>query len=166
MARRRTLRTTLLAGLVATIVVAVVRVLRRPDLHGTLQSDAAREAADASGRPAPLPAPGPDAPVIEPGPGLTDMPDDASVDGLTADGLTAAAGTADAAGTDAAAGTVGAAWVAPLEGACPEGYEVKAKVSSRIFHVPGSLAYERTRPDRCYRSPADAEADGFRAAKR
>jgi len=139
---------------------------------------AAREAADASGRPAPLPAPGPDAPVIEPGPGLTDMPDDAPVDGLTdmpddapvdgltADGLTAAAGTADAAGTDAAAGTVGAAWVAPLEGACPEGHAVKAKVSSRIFHVPGSLAYERTRPDRCYRSPADAEADGFRAAKR
>jgi len=43
---------------------------------------------------------------------------------------------------------------------------VKAKDSSRIFHVEGGLSYERTRADRCYRSPEDAEADGYRAAKR
>ncbi|MEZ5139591.1 MAG: hypothetical protein R2702_12755 [Acidimicrobiales bacterium] len=60
----------------------------------------------------------------------------------------------------------GTAWVPPLEGACPEGYPIKAKVSSGIFHRPGGLAYERTKPDRCYPDEAAAEADGFRAAKR
>ncbi|HXH58531.1 hypothetical protein [Iamia sp.] len=59
-----------------------------------------------------------------------------------------------------------ATWVAPVEGACPDGYPVKAKEASRIFHVPGGLSYDRTRPERCYPSPAAAEADGFRAAKR
>jgi micrococcal nuclease len=43
---------------------------------------------------------------------------------------------------------------------------VKAKDSSKIFHVPGGLSYDRTVPDRCYVDAAEAEADGFRAAKR
>lgn len=59
-----------------------------------------------------------------------------------------------------------ATWVAPVDGACPDGYPVKAKETSRIFHVPGGLSYDRTRPERCYPSPTAAEADGFRAAKR
>lgn len=57
-------------------------------------------------------------------------------------------------------------WVEPVEGACPEGYPVKGKLRSGIYHLPGMLAYDRTGPDRCYRSAADAEADGLRAAKR
>jgi micrococcal nuclease len=57
-------------------------------------------------------------------------------------------------------------WVLPKDGACPDGYPVKAKVTSRIYHVPGGTSYARTSPDRCYATPADAEADGFRAAKR
>lgn len=144
---RRPVRTTLLAGLVAALVVAVVRALRRPDLHSTLQAAASREAADASGRPATQPAPGPDAPVIATGAGLVE-PDDGEP-AIVIDPT-----------------EVEAPWIPPVGGGCPEGYAVKAKVSSRIFHVPGGLAYERTRPDRCYRSPADAEVDGFRAAKR
>lgn len=59
-----------------------------------------------------------------------------------------------------------ATWVAPLEGACPDGYPIKAKLSSKIYHQPGGAMYERTKPDRCYASAADAEADGYRAAKR
>lgn len=59
-----------------------------------------------------------------------------------------------------------AAWVDPVDGGCPEGYPVKAKLSSGIFHVPGGLAYDRTKPDRCYRTADDALADGLRAAKR
>jgi hypothetical protein len=60
-----------------------------------------------------------------------------------------------------------AAWVDPLDGgACPLTHPVKANAQSQIFHVPGGLSYDRTRAERCYRSPADAEADGFRAAKR
>ena len=58
----------------------------------------------------------------------------------------------------------GVTWVEPLDGACPDGYPVKAKLSSGIFHVPGGLAYERTKPDRCYPDPAAAVADGLRAS--
>lgn len=59
-----------------------------------------------------------------------------------------------------------AAWVPPVDGECPPGYPVKAKHGSAVFHVPGGASYERTRPDRCYRDAAAAEADGLRAAKR
>jgi hypothetical protein len=57
-------------------------------------------------------------------------------------------------------------WVLPKDGACPEGYPVKVKRASGIYHVPGGTSYARTTPDRCYASPTDAEADGFRPAKR
>ncbi len=60
----------------------------------------------------------------------------------------------------------GDAFVVPVDGECPASHPVKAKESSRIFHVPGGSSYERTVPDRCYADPAAAEADGFRAAKR
>lgn len=56
-------------------------------------------------------------------------------------------------------------WVAPLDGACPDGYPVKANDNSRIFHVPGGRFYERTAPERCYAHADDAVADGYRAAK-
>jgi hypothetical protein len=58
------------------------------------------------------------------------------------------------------------AWVAPVDGACPDGHPIKAKESSGIYHRPGGLSYERTKPDRCYPDEATAEADGFRAATR
>lgn len=57
-------------------------------------------------------------------------------------------------------------WVAPVDGACPATHPVKAKAASGIYHVEGGANYERTVPDRCYLSPAAAEADGYRAAKR
>lgn len=56
-------------------------------------------------------------------------------------------------------------WVPPVDGHCPATHPVKAKERSRIYHLPGMAAYARTVPDRCYASGADAEADGFRAAK-
>ena len=58
------------------------------------------------------------------------------------------------------------AGVDPVAGGCPAGYPVKGKRGSGIYHVPGGLSYARTVPDRCYATPADAEADGLRAAKR
>jgi hypothetical protein len=61
---------------------------------------------------------------------------------------------------------VAAAWVEPVDGACPDSHPVKGKVASGIYHVPGGLNYARTRPDRCYVDPAAAESDGLRAAKR
>jgi len=58
------------------------------------------------------------------------------------------------------------AWIEPAGSTCPNSHPVKAKLSSRIFHLPGMFAYERTRPDRCYSDAASAEADGFIRAKR
>jgi hypothetical protein len=59
-----------------------------------------------------------------------------------------------------------APWVDPVEGSCPASHPVKAKLSSKIFHLPGMLNYERTAPDRCYIDSAAAEDDGLRPAKR
>ena len=59
-----------------------------------------------------------------------------------------------------------APWVEPVGDACPTSHPVKAKLSSKIFHLPGMANYERTNPDRCYLDAAEAEADGLRPAKR
>lgn len=58
------------------------------------------------------------------------------------------------------------AWVEPVGGICPPSHPVKAKLSSLIYHLPGMVAYERTRANRCYTDAAAAEADGFFRAKR
>lgn len=57
-------------------------------------------------------------------------------------------------------------WVAPDGDRCPATHPVKAKLGSGIYHQPGGQMYDRTIPDRCYRDPAAAEADGLRASKR
>lgn len=59
-----------------------------------------------------------------------------------------------------------ATWVEPSGALCPQSHPVKAKLSSKLFHLPGMLAYERTKPDRCYADEAAAEADGLTRAKR
>jgi hypothetical protein len=65
-----------------------------------------------------------------------------------------------------ATSTSGVSWLpANADGSLPHGHLVKAKDTSRIFHVPGGRFYDRTTPDRCYRSAADAEADGYRRSK-
>lgn len=62
--------------------------------------------------------------------------------------------------------TDGATWATPVDGECPDGFPIKAKLSSGIFHLPGMSAYGRTHPDRCYASVDDAVLDGLRVAKR
>ncbi|GAC1320579.1 MAG: hypothetical protein NVSMB12_20330 [Acidimicrobiales bacterium] len=57
-------------------------------------------------------------------------------------------------------------WVEPTGTTCPPSHPVKAKLSSRLFHLPGMFAYDRTRPDRCYSGPDTAIEDGFIQAKR
>jgi micrococcal nuclease len=60
-----------------------------------------------------------------------------------------------------------AGWTEPTAaGGCPDGYPVKAKASSKIFHVPGGVLYDKAVPDRCYASPEAAIADGFRQSLR
>ena len=62
--------------------------------------------------------------------------------------------------------TTASAWIEPTDGVCPASHPVKAKMASKIFHLPGMANYDRTTPDRCYVDPAQAEADGLRASKR
>ncbi len=57
-------------------------------------------------------------------------------------------------------------WVGPTGRICPPSHPVKAKLSSRIFHLPGMAAYNRTAPDRCYVDEASAVDDGFIRSKR
>src|SRR4051794_26607388 len=56
-------------------------------------------------------------------------------------------------------------WVLPVNGECPADHPIKVNSSSGIYHVPGGRSYARTKPERCYATPEDAEADGFRRAK-
>lgn len=55
--------------------------------------------------------------------------------------------------------------MASIEGSCPSTHPIKANDNSMIYHEPGGQFYERTQADRCYASAADAEVDGYRAAK-
>ncbi|MDQ6838330.1 MAG: hypothetical protein M3137_08390 [Actinomycetota bacterium] len=58
-------------------------------------------------------------------------------------------------------------WQEPAaDGTCDQDHPVKVKMRSGLFHLPGMFAYDRARADRCYRSSADAEDDGFQRAKR
>lgn len=57
-------------------------------------------------------------------------------------------------------------WVAANDGVCPQSHPVKAKLSSKIFHLPGSRNYSRTKADRCYPDETSAQADGLRPALR
>jgi hypothetical protein len=61
---------------------------------------------------------------------------------------------------------VAAGWVsANDDGTAPATHPIKLKASSGIFHVPGGRFYDRTTPDHCYATAADAEADGYRQSK-
>jgi hypothetical protein len=57
-------------------------------------------------------------------------------------------------------------WVPASDGVCPQTHPVKAKLSSKIFHTPGSRNYSRTHADRCYPDEASAQLDGLRPALR
>jgi hypothetical protein len=57
-------------------------------------------------------------------------------------------------------------WVEPTGVVCPPSHPIKAKLSSKLFHLPGMLAYDRCKPDRCYATEAGAAADGLTRAKR
>jgi hypothetical protein len=51
------------------------------------------------------------------------------------------------------------------ESECAEGYPIKGNASSMIYHVPGSSSYDRTIPEMCFATEADAEAAGYRPSK-
>lgn len=57
-------------------------------------------------------------------------------------------------------------WVPANDGVCPQSHPVKAKLSSKIFHIPGGRNYKSCKADRCYPDEASAQADGMRPALR
>lgn len=71
-----------------------------------------------------------------------------------------------AAGRTRKAAAPATAWVEPTGSVCPPSHPVKAKLSSRLYHLPGMFAYARTVPDRCYGTAEEAEGDGLVKAKR
>jgi micrococcal nuclease len=57
----------------------------------------------------------------------------------------------------------------PSGGVCPPEFPVKGNHSSSgelIYHVPGGAFYNKTNPEECFETPADAQAAGYRASKR
>lgn len=50
--------------------------------------------------------------------------------------------------------------------ACPATHPIKGNANSKIYHRPGQQAYDKTRPEDCFATDADAVAAGYRAAKR
>lgn len=59
------------------------------------------------------------------------------------------------------------AWVVPNGSAdVLLSHPIKAKLSSRVYRVPGMPMYDRTVADRCYPTVEAAEADGFNRAAR
>jgi hypothetical protein len=151
--RRPPLRSLFVLGVLAGLVLALARALSREGRPGP---------APLAAPPAPLPAPTP--PVAAPVPVelAPSEPEPEPEPGPEPEPVSTSGGNPP----DPIAGTGQEAWVEPVDGGCPEGYPIKAKVASGIYHQPGGLSYERTRPDRCYADPASAESDGFRAAKR
>jgi hypothetical protein len=142
---RRLFRLVVTAGVVGGVVVLVRKILT------------AGEPAGATVAAAVPPLPREEWPPLEPDPVLAEPPPS---NGLEPDP------EAPQPTETSTTGDVDAAWVDPVDDACPTTHLVKAKMASKIFHVPGGLSYERTKPDRCYRDAAAAEADGLRAAKR
>ena len=136
---RRPLRSAFVLGVLAGLVLALVRA-RRQEV-----------------RPSPAPLAAPPVPL----PAVARTPESTPVPVQVPEPVTGSVGTP----TDVITGSE-EPWVAPVDGGCPDGYPIKAKESSGIFHRPGGLSYERTNPDRCYADEASAVADGFRAAKR
>lgn len=61
---------------------------------------------------------------------------------------------------------------APISGwQCPATYPIKGNFTTYsgepcIYHAPGGQFYDRTKPEMCYASPADAVADGCRASRK
>lgn len=129
-------------------------------------------------RPAPKPAPAPrpepvaERPVDEVGEPVPEVPAARSTSSaIDTDEITPAKKqsprrAARAAKKAPAKKAAAAPWVDPEGKLCPSSHPVKAKLASKIFHVPGGFNYERTVPDRCYLDVSTAEADGLRPSKR
>ena len=61
---------------------------------------------------------------------------------------------------------------APAPGAydCPKSAPIKGNVNKKtkekIYHTPSSRYYKQTKPERCFKTVAEAKAAGYRAPKK
>ncbi|HMJ74400.1 MAG TPA: hypothetical protein VK507_00385 [Iamia sp.] len=161
---RRSLRSAFVLGVLAGLVVALVRALAREGRPGPAPLAAPAPPLPAGTTPARTRTPAPVEVVAPP-------PVAAPVEVVAPPPVAAPVAPAAPAAPEPTPSTAPPSadtgtGVAPVDGACPDGFPIKAKEASGIYHRPGGLSYERTRPDRCYADEAAAEADGFRAAKR
>lgn len=159
---RRSFRIGLRVGLLGGLVAAVVK---------TVQSR--RSSGDVDDVPMPPPQRAEEWPPVQAPPveAEVEVPDvQAEVDTQPAVrkavAKKAAAPAKKAAGRTRKAASSATSWVEPTGSVCPPSHPVKAKLSSKLYHLPGMLAYARTTPDRCYGGPEAAEADGLTRAKR
>lgn len=53
----------------------------------------------------------------------------------------------------------------PIGKDCPANAPIKGNANSMIYHMPGQRYYDRTTPEACFASQADARAAGYRKAK-
>lgn len=94
-----------------------------------------------------------------------DVPDAVATD--TADGTAPPDDLPEGVATDnPTSSPATAAWLPPVDGRCPPTHLIKVKEASGIYHLPGMLNYERTKPDRCYADESAAVTDGFIKSKR
>lgn len=152
---RRSFRIGLWAGVIAALAYMASRTRRRshPDMHEATDAWPAIQPAARDEVPAPVASTGPPAaPEEAPEPAAPEPKPKARAKSKP---KAAAKPKAPA-----------RAWVEPSGNTCPGTHPVKAKESSKIFHVPGGLSYDRTQPDRCYADESAAEGDGFRKSKR
>ncbi|CAN5515380.1 hypothetical protein BH20ACT2_BH20ACT2_05670 [soil metagenome] len=166
---RRSFRIGLSLGLLTGLVLALTKVLqhRRAAAPGSAGSGGPWEPL-APVTPPPAPRPEPQADPERPLRVDRDVPREAPPARTDANAARRATKqTSKKAAKTATSKAAHAAWVDPgTGGACPASHPVKAKLSSRIFHLPGMLNYDRTKADRCYLDAAAAEGDGLRASKR
>lgn len=166
---RRSFRIGLRVGLVGGIAAAVVKAVqsRRGSGQATEEAPGWPPLDDAAVAPM---APAPELADGHPPPAAPEMPELQADDTTPAPVKKSAAKKASSSksttrpGKKAAA--TGEAWVQPTGAVCPPSHPIKAKLSSKLYHLPGMFAYARTTPDRCYRNEDDAVADGLRRAKR
>lgn len=171
---RRSFRIGIRVGLLAGVAFALYKLAQarrvtepvptsaplRPDPWPPVTAPEPEPAVAAVVETPPPPAPPPPAPAPAPAP----APVEEAVKKAAGAVKKAAKKPAKKAAKKKAAGT--RAWVAPQGAVCPLSHPIKAKVASHIYHLPGMLAYSRTKPDRCYASETAAKRDGFNPAKR
>lgn len=64
--------------------------------------------------------------------------------------------------------SVGVSALEPIGGLCPATHPIKGNHSRGgefIYHAPGGASYDRTEPEVCFATEADAQAAGFRASR-